>query len=550
MTHLLMISSNLSRPSTAARAGLAGNTLMPPRRIGVRQGQIAALVMICIVGAGLRLYCFHGFAGFDDAEYSHIAYQMAQSEFHLSAYEGPPVFPVRIGTLVPTAMLYRGLGVGPWSLILVPFLLSILSIVVCYVAARYFFGGFAGLVAAGLWAILPLDVDNATRLLPDLPSAFFGAASVLIFLLCTKAPLDRWLLPVGGGVLGGVAYGLSWLNKETVVYLAPFISLLMLWLLYTSKAYYKVVLGAATGFLAVFVGELLIYGSVTGDLLYRFHAVEENYEQIKNSFFTEGSSFGWAAGTSYATALLKRLLITGPETIFWNKEFLYLPVFGMIGTAYAVFWKRREFLLPCVWLLTLCVMFNFSSSSMSHYLPLALFNRYLYPLCFPAVLVTAGLLSALLTGSHTPRTGLDRERRFWGLALTLALIFLAGYHTFRAVRDVATQRAWMADTHAAAQLLKPGDLVLTDPISQRGLEFYWGYDSRSSIKDFEGLTAQQIPSQSYVLTNERYLGWLNDNAGMWLSDISGYRAPQCSDSAPANWKLVWGNENATLYFVE
>jgi hypothetical protein len=69
------------------------------------------LVIVCIALA-LRLYCFRGFAGHDDAEYARFSRQVAEGTFQIGTYNGPAVFPLRIGIIVPTAILFRLFGVN------------------------------------------------------------------------------------------------------------------------------------------------------------------------------------------------------------------------------------------------------------------------------------------------------------------------------------------------------------------------------------------------------------------------------------------------------
>ncbi len=52
-----------------------------------------------------------------------------------------------------------------------------------------------------------------------------------------------------------------------------------------------------------------------------------------------------------------------------------------------------------------------------------------------------------------------------------------------------------------------------------------------------------------MLVNNHYIQWLNNNAGMWFSDVSGYHAPDFSKAPPEGWQKVWHNDHAVLYKV-
>ena len=509
------------------------------------------LLAIVFCGIALRLHCFRGFVGLDDAEYAKLAYQMAQNGFGVGNYNGPAVFPLRVGIIYPASILFRLFGVTEWSIIGYSFFLSIIGILIAYICTRYCFGTAAGLVAAAIWAILPLDVENSTYFLPDLPGAFFASTGLVCILFLIQSKSEKRLALFAGGFLAGITFGISWLCKETVLYLVPFCVVLCVIMLKENLGRNGPTwIGIAIGSLGIVLAEMILYHYLAGDLLFRFNEMERNYLQLKNGFFTEGSRWGWQLGDSYLRALSKRLLLTGPKTIFLNSYFLFMPLFGLIASFHALYWKDRSFFIPALWLLTVCAMFNFSSSSLSHYTPLALFERYLYPICLPSVVLTAGLLRRLISFSGKPFTMMDREKLFWGAMLLIFIILIGGYQTFRSIRDIGRIRALTSEVRVISNLLKPWERIYTDPISQRGLEFFWKYDERINIIDFEGMSIKQIPPKSFVLTNRWYADWLNINAGMWLSDISGYKRPEFFRNPPPSWKVIWGNDNAKLYHSE
>ena len=119
-------------------------------------------------------------------------------------------------------------------------------------------------------------------------------------------------------------------------------------------------------------------------------------------FFDQSSPyFGWDKG-GYAKALAKRLFVTGPRGLLGS--FGNLPMFAIISLAWATVMRDRRFLAAGVWFLVLMVMFDFGSSSVISYRPLPLFERYVYPILLPAVVLVSGTLAALL-----------ESRAEWGL---------------------------------------------------------------------------------------------------------------------------------------
>jgi hypothetical protein len=227
-----------------------------------------------------------------------------------------------------------------------------------------------------------------------------------------------------------------------------------------------------------------------------------------------------------------------------------MPLLGLVGAAHGFYWRNRSFLVPSLWFLSLVVMFNFASSSLSSYLPLALFDRYLYPICLPAIVLTAGFVDNLLGVRAERHDDSRRERIFWGGLLALVLILNAGYQTFRNVRDIGKTKAWTSEVRVLSKFVQPRDQVFTDPISQKALEFLWRYPEETHIVNFEDMHSPQVPLNSFVLVNRTYADWLDTNAGMWVTRIADYKKLTVYDQAPLSWKTVWHNGNATLYRVE
>jgi len=524
-------------------------TTMPQTKIK----SAVILFIIVLLAIALRLYCFRGFVGLDDAEYSRFANQMNQGTFALGSYEGPAVFPLRVGIIFPTAILYGLFGISELSMVAYPLALSILGILLAFFCGSYLFGRFAGLIAAAIWAVLPVEMQNATKLLPDLPGAFYGAVCVIFLLLVLKTRIHRKLILFSGGFLAGIAFGMSWLCKETIAYLVPFLVILFI---VTSRQDFKrnlpIWIGAAAGALGVLFAEMAIYYHLTGDLFFRFHEMERNYLQWKDGFFTEGSRWGWPIGGSYVKALVKRIFLTGPAFFFLNPQFLFIPSFAAIACLHACYWQDKKFLIPSLWFVCILIMFNFSSSSLSSYMPVPLFERYFYLLFFPAVLVTAGFLGKLISSKRRGESSIvHKEQAFWGSILLAVLILIGGYQAFRAVRDIGNIKAWKVDTRRASHDLSPEQTVFTDAISKKGLEFYWRYPDELKVIDFEGIkSTADIPQGSYVLTNRQYVDWLVLNAGMWLTKNAVYKKPEFIDKPPRTWKRLWKNTNASLFEVE
>jgi 4-amino-4-deoxy-L-arabinose transferase-like glycosyltransferase len=507
----------------------------------------AVFLTIVVIAIALRVYFFGGYVGLDDAEYTRLAYQMAKDQ-SINSYNGPAVFPLRVGVIFPTSLAFRFFGFGELSAVVYPFVLSIIGLLFSYICASGLFNHRIGLIAAALYAIIPLDVISATQLLPDLPAALYASLGITTILLFMRFPIEDKSILFFGGLFAGLAFGLSWLCKETVSYFVLTCAVFMIMSLKRSfKSGAALWTGVIIGSLLILLGEMIVYQNVMGDWLFRFHEIERNYHQWENGFFSEGSDFGWPKGGSHTIALIKRIVITGPAFILLNSQFIFLPLLGIIASIHALYWKDRAFVLPSVWLITLLLMFNCSSSSVTSYSPLPLFNRYFYPILFPAIVLTSGLLGNLICHDHETAGSIHRERRFWGVMLISFLVLIGGGQLYWQERTPLT---WTSEVRAIGSIVKPSSYFYSDILTIRGLEFFSGYPAYTAWIDFEELKSmEEMQPGSLVLVNRRYIAWLNKNGGMWLSKRSGYKKHEFYDHPPQSWKRIFENENAVLYEV-
>ncbi len=521
-----------------------------PYLLSDRRAHFAALAAIMAMCTALRFMLFGGYAGLDDGEYARIAHWIVNGTFSLQEYGGPPVFPLRTGLVLPTALVFRAFGIGEWSMVLYPFALSVLALGLVYVCAAQFFGQRAGLVAVALLGLTPIELGSATKLLPDMPAAFFAALGVTSIVLLERRA-QRQATLFWGGCLAGISFGLSWLCKESITFLAPFcLAYMAVCIIRRGRSAVPLWAGVAVGSLGVLFGEMITYLVVTGDPLFRFHEIERNYRELENGFFTEGSDFGWQKGESYARALGKRLLVSGPALLLLDYSFLFLPLVGLIAALHGWYTKDKSFAIPSLWLVTLLVMFNFSSTSFSSYVPMALFHRYFYLIVFPSTVLAAGLIGKLLfQGDAASGDEVHRERRFWGVALAGALLLAGGYILQAALRS--SPMAWASEVRHLSTAIRPSSPLYTDTLSIRGLEFMHGYPGATKWIDFKELKSPgEIPPGSLVLVNKAYIEWLNRNGGMWLSPRAGYQKHAFYEKPPASWKEIWRSENARMYKIE
>jgi 4-amino-4-deoxy-L-arabinose transferase-like glycosyltransferase len=242
-------------------------------------------------------------------------------------------------------------------------LVSLASTVLAYLCGRLLFSEDVGLFAAFLWAILPIDIQLATTLLPDPAAALWqNTALLLLYVAVTGGSSSRARFFLS--CLSGVAAGVSWLTKETILYAAPLFAAVALCGATKRRSALLWAAACALCFFGVLGIESWVYYSRVGDPLFRFHEMSRNYELYKSWFFAEGSRYGWKAGEDYHWAVVKRVLWTGPRTILFSTAFLgYTLIAALVAGADSAVGRRKR-RLTSGWFLYLCAVFNFGSSAL------------------------------------------------------------------------------------------------------------------------------------------------------------------------------------------
>jgi hypothetical protein len=505
---------------------------------------------IVLVAVGVRVYFAQGFVPVDEAEFARVAHAMSNGTFDYDRYAGSPVIPVRSGIVLPVAASMALFGPGELQLGAYPLLSGVAVLVLIYLFTTRMFGPPAAIVATAIWVFIPMEITIATTVWPEIPmTAFAFTGLYCIYVARTRDDLSQ-KAQLLYGVAGGMAFGAAWLCKEAVIYFAPFcLALILVDFRRTKFKRLPLWSGVAAASLAVLVGEMLVYRFKTGDLLYRFTAIQRNYELYPNFFFAEGSlGFGFKAGTSFWKAVVKRVALDGPAYMFLNEHSLYLPSFGALAALHG--WYRRDsrFYFMAGLLVALAAMFNGFSASLRHYQPLPLFPRYFYPVSVPAVILTGGMVATLFRSLDFRTLWHDRaESTFWGGAVVFVLVAIIGWSTFRLVRDKPGQ--WSKAEKYLVGIVSPEDRIHTDPISRNGLEFFWGYPDKMNVLVYgEPSQRNMVQCGDYVLRNRSYDAWLTSRPGMWLT-MRGFELPTMVENPPEDWRIQWKDENATLFKV-
>ncbi len=490
------------------------------------------LGLMLVLAVLVRVLSFRGYTTYDAAEYTRLAQMMTSGEYKAGMVWFFRVFPVRVGIIAPVALLFSTLGVSELTLALYPFVLSLSGVALAFFAARAMFGVRAGCIAALLMAFLPIDARHASQLLPDLPASVWMNAGVLLaFTGARRSDLSHRVML---GVLAGLFLFFSWLCKESVLFVLPFVGAFLVWLVFKDRRNLPLLIAAVgVAGLAVVI-EGWVYQRYTGDFLYRFHTLAENSGAGADRMTPV---LTWSNVGPCFVHRVRQLL----REVLFSPYFAFTPAVALGACAYAASRKLRRFLFPGLWFGWLLLLFGFASASLRGYFPLNLIaTRYQYPVLFPGILLCAGLLGSLL-GSRGPDEPLTQHRRrlLWGIIISLCLAGMSlammawGIETGLGRRSQASRNI--------SRILKPSDRLYTDPHTAIALGFFWKFPAAESTRSFEGMKLSELPSGVYVLINRNEVDRISGN--------TSFVPPEFLDSVPATWQKLRERDNAMLYWV-
>src|SRR3989338_1031326 len=229
------------------------------------------LLLIVLFGLFLRLIFFSGMGISDSLVYSKTANDIntgkgidPNSTLTLST---------RMGLIYPTSISYRLFGINDFSSVLFVLLTSTAGIILVFYFGKLLFNEKVGLMASFLLSFFPLDVVYSTKLLSDLPSAFFMALGVYLFLYSEIKSNSRYSI---GYFFSGILIGIGYFIRESALLIGFFFITYILYKRKIKKQYFLVPLGV----LLVFVAESLIFLALTGDQLSRAVASQQYFAEV------------------------------------------------------------------------------------------------------------------------------------------------------------------------------------------------------------------------------------------------------------------------------
>ncbi|MGB8273748.1 MAG: glycosyltransferase family 39 protein [Alphaproteobacteria bacterium] len=362
------------------------------------------LGVIYVLAVALRLYSFGGIAGADDVSIAGIALDTIESGFKLPNSH----YALRIALTLPLAGVFSVFGVGDWQFALLPFVSNLAGIGLAFAIGRRLCGDAAGLLAALLLALFPLNVVFATQLFPDGPLGVAVAASFYLALRIKDS--DH---PYAWAAASGLMWGLAYFIKIEAIFVGAVYLAMAAW----DRRNWRPVFLVILVFGAVVAAENLIYLLRTGIWLYQIHVIRG----IKGVLSTE-----YAGGQLWVFP--KSWFVT-----FYDFGLYYY--FLAAAAVWTVATRQRRLYLPLVWVGIYLLWLQFGANPFSaHYSPKSHLDRYCDMVSIPVAILVAGLLVRLAARSRLAAYGLALG------AIAASALFFIVFNTLSLERQQATKR--------------------------------------------------------------------------------------------------------------
>lgn len=427
------------------------------------------LVAIVFIAVVLRVWVWAPYIKTDDVYYIESAYLLA-SEHTLK----PSHWGTRWGLIGPAALVFSIFGISDLSLGFYPFLCSLGTIYLAFLAGQRWWNRKIGLTAALLVAFFPLDVLFASHFFPAAPVAFYSGAALYATLRAVDAQSGRSFL------LAGFLLGLAYTVRATALFALPPMAIIMgmgLWRLHRRMAprlllkhLFKALSLFALGLFIVLILEWVVMAVLTGSPFFRWQVLAGAIGLQGMDVPGAGVSLGW-----WFRPFVR--LLTEQELVIY--PLLCVPAL-LVQLR-----KPRSYpgLALALWVLFVFIYTTYGSVSLSRFAPLPRLPRYLSLLTLPALLLLAVYL----------HTYVSQHWRYFLLA-GVAFTSIMGIY-------VDNGRAISSDTrqlHAFMQTTADTPFLLTLPFVFDIL-VYEGFPSNQSLS----LYAPNARTQNQTLPYQR-----------------------------------------------
>jgi len=481
------------------------------------------LVLILIFALVIRLIFFSGVWSSDSLFYSEFADMLSKGD---TSFIGKNHFAQRLGIIFPTSILYSIFGVNEFSSNIWVLLISLGSIVLIYKFGKLFFSEKVGLLSAFLLSFFPLEVVYSTTLMGDLPSIFFLALSVYLFLKSEK--INKKISSDVLCFFSGLSLGISYLIREMSVLIGLFF---LIYVIYNKKIKSRYFL-IALGFILMFSIEFLYLLSATGNPFLRYSVtISEEVAILTESPYYARGSFPFS-------------LAHYPYIIFTHKLLGLFYPFIFIAIFYCIVYRKKETYNLLFWFIPLLLYISFGSASLTTYTLIPPDPRLLAIITFPGILVLSFFLA-----QDQPLI----KRILMPTIVTLLIITSLGYiynSEFRSALD--PQRS----VYGYLKTLPEKDIYV-DGSTKQTFNYFSGYKNQDNIIRFNHYNFLK-PENTYSLNlsqvKESYIVISRDVINYRLSSKKGIKYPKEIFDVPENWILkketgTPGKDKIEIYYV-
>jgi len=237
--------------------------------------KVFPLFVLLFLAAFLRIWLSSGIGGSDDVVYLTEAYKCFSGTYETPTY----IAQLRIGTILPIALMFKLFGVNSYTIYMWPLMASLINIVVIYLIAFQLFDRRIALFASLCASFFPLDIHTGGVAMTETSLILMLSFSVLFYLLAFKS--EKQHKKVAFYVLSGFFVGLSALNKHPALMILFFFAVHSI---LNNKSWAFNFLYIPLGGFVVFIFENIYLYFVSGDPLFLYHMFSKVME-VNRQFY-------------------------------------------------------------------------------------------------------------------------------------------------------------------------------------------------------------------------------------------------------------------------
>ncbi|MGA3020629.1 MAG: glycosyltransferase family 39 protein [Candidatus Micrarchaeales archaeon] len=482
------------------------------------------LLLILILSAALSFAFYFGpdaTAGEDNYFYSYAANLLVtQGLKSLMSWGTGGLKYIVIGG---TAFFYKMLGPSNFSTALFAILCLLGVIVTVYLIGSRLHSKRAGLLAALLFAVLPIAVSQASSAGDDIPMTFLTTLAMLFFVLALDKNGDKRLCFISGFL------GLSsfFASPEGLLIFLPIFAALAYLTLKERKRERVIEIGLVlAGCLFAFLLFTLIAYMETGNLLHIINTETTSYSAICapipgascNAPTLDGFNFYLSTLFPYhIRANIGELLnnqitfskfmskITNPSygNLDNDFDFDYYSYLAIISVILLIAFRDKRGSLLVLWIFLTFLYLSFGTASISHYERMSLMYPRYTIIFFPAVtlLIAFGLMDLLDAVDSRYHKGREKLKKYLFYLAVGSVVFLLVSYSILMIRDM--NYSWYRSLYniiTVAQFINtlPPNASILGNNWAAPVEQYTTYEYNFSHYEMNATNCINIPSNSYI----------------------------------------------------